>query len=484
MKGNDKKQNFFHQRNRFICVFFVAGCLFLHMGNVQTWGAEKKLSLEVSKTLGEFREQSYEEIAAVFVQVYALQERIEYNEKRLDESDVLIAKSAMRKRFGLGNKSEAEIMENRKSSIERTIIADKSEFEVQKKKLSELLGINVVIGYEFENPLITKEFDRKKLSRLMAGRDISEETQRYINDMFETYVAARKECEALKKERSELSEDLKRAKVLHMMNRLSYFEYVTMQNDLEEIELRLIWQKAECSKELYLLDSQLNGEVLATISEKTVSANDGSYSYVVEEEADSVGYYIHEPVYEDVYEFGLTDLAGAENKLTHYELWVEGVQIGSRTKKDEAVKFVSLDLKETQKVFVRLYKKDTVVADCEINPKVLNGRISFISDYSVETVEDHQVGSYLLETNAYGMVSITIMPDRDEKCVYYNVMTGEGVYLISEDKKKVTQTFQYLGLAKSGLSGLVVNFYDEEENFMYKARFQISDQTLQKIVPD
>ena len=123
---------------------------------------------------------------------------------------------------------------------------------------------------------------------------------------------------------------------------------------------------------------------------------------------------------------------------------------------------------------------DEFVDDCAIDPSVYSSKLN-ITKYTVVTTEDDEVGSFGVETDSNGMLNINFIPAMDEMYAYYNIMTDSGYYLISEEKIALTQDFRYLGFVQDSLDSLIINLYDENQQFMYQARFQTSDKTLRKI---
>ena len=135
---------------------------------------------------------------------------------------------------------------------------------------------------------------------------------------------------------------------------------------------------------------------------------------------------------------------------------------------------------QTESVFIRIYNGNEFVDDCAIDPSVYSGKLN-ITKYTVVTTQDDEVGSFGVEIDSKGMLNINFIPAMDERYAYYNIMTDSGYYLISEEKIALTQDFRYLGFVQDSLDSLIINLYDENQQFMYQARFQTSDKTLRKI---
>ena len=111
--------------------------------------------------------QVYYDISYLFTKIYVLQERINYNEKRLTEYNKTLDKNRTRLTLGMANESDITAMDSKISAIESTLVSDKSNFEAQKKKLGNLIGIDVTAGYEFDNPFVDGEISRDILDDLI-----------------------------------------------------------------------------------------------------------------------------------------------------------------------------------------------------------------------------------------------------------------------------------------------------------------------------
>lgn len=546
----------------------------------------------------------YYNAASLCVKLYVLQEKISYNEDRLAEYEKTLEKNRKRLKLGSASQSDISTLESKVSTIESTLVSDKASFEAQKKKLTNLIGVDVSTGYQFVSPLVDVDIERSMLDELIeytlehdqtyyeAGvatsnalislntnyslmksqygstmtmldsyinqvkngetvdtaafklryneflNKVDEPWQGYkkiwfvkipkewfkgdidgvryvedepyalyesaleyrdavkeqestkdeitesVTDSFENYISSKRSVESLEQQQKDKKQELDKAKKLNLLGKMTYEEYAAVQEEYEEIQLELIQSRADYSELLYSFDRLTCGRITQMLGGTTLSVSadaTGGYSYAVENEGDGVYYYIHQMVSENVFEFGLTVSDDADIEITDFELWVDGVQIGSRTSLSSTIRHLSLDLQSTQRVFVRLYNGNTFIDDCDIDPTVYSGKLNITTDYTIVSNESDLVGHYGLETDSKGMMTINIIPEMDTTYAYYNIMTQEGTYLISEDKIPLTQDFTYLGLAQSGLEELIINFYDESQNFMYKAKFQTSDKSIHKL---
>lgn len=546
-------------------------------------------------------------VSSLFVKVYVLQEKISYNEERLVVYESTLNKNKRRLALGLASQTDIDSMESKVTSVQTTLSSDKSSYEAQKKKLSDLIGVDVTSGYTFEDPFVEGEISRdilddlttytlehdqtyyeariatsnallalntnyslmkqqygsnitmldgyidqikngesvntsafklryneflKKIDEPWTGykkiwfvkipkewfkgeidgvryvedepyvlyesaleyqdavkeqestkTDISNE----VTDTFENYVSTKKAMESLEQQQEDKKAELDKDKKLNLLGKMTYDEYASVQDEYESIQIELMEAKADYSELLYSFDRLTCGKISEMLGLATfaVSADStGGYSYAVENEGSGVYYYIHQMAAENVFEFGLTVSEDADVALTDFELWVDGVQVGSRTPLSSVIRHLSLDLDKTDRVFVRIYNNDTFVDDCDIDPTVYSGKLDITSDYTIVSNESDLVGHYGIETDNKGMMVINIIPEMDTTYAYYNIMTESGDYLQSEDKISIKQDFKYLQLAQSSLEELIINFYDEGGNLVYKARFKDSDKTIRKITED
>lgn len=548
--------------------------------------------------------QVYYDISSLFTKIYVLQERINYNEKRLTEYNRTLDKNRTRLTLGMANESDITAMESKISAIESTLVSDKSNFEAQKKKLGNLIGIDVTAGYEFDNPFVDGEISRDILDdlinytlehdhtyyqaktatsnalialntnyNLMKGQYGSDITMldSYINqikrgdkvdtaafklkyneflkkvdepwtgsyrilfisfpkewfkgsidgvryvedepyalyecaleyqdavkeqestkteisnsvtDTFENYVSSGKAVESVENQIQDKREELIKAKSLNMMGKMTYEEYDAVQSEFEELQLELIQAKADYSEILYGFDRLTCGklsDILGISANFTSTGGSGASSYAVANEGEGVYYYIHQLVSDNVFDFGLTVTEDADVELTHFELWVNGIQIGTRTALGDTIRHLTLNLQQTERVFVRIYNNNSFVDDCDIDPTIYSARLNLTKDYTIVSNKGNLVGTYDISVDDRGIATINFIPEMDELFAYYTIQTESGEYLINEEKQSIKQDFTYLGLASGGLEKLVITFYDEDENLMYKARFQTTDKTLRKI---
>lgn len=542
--------------------------------------------------------------SSLFTKIYVLQEKIEYNEERLQVYQETLKKNQKRLQLGLANQNDIDTMQKKVNTIQKTMIADKTSFEANKKKMTEMIGENVEVGYTFESPFVNGEITRDMLEQLIEHtlnydhsyyqakvttenamlalntnyqlmknqygskmdmldsfidqikkgekvksasfklrydeflkkidepwegvkkiwfvkipkewfkgdidgvRYVEEEPyvlyecaleyqdalleqknteadiRATVTDMFENYISVKKSIETIEEQITEKKEELSKAKSFNLLGKMTYEEYAAIQQEYEELQLELLQGKADYSEILYGLDRLTCGKISSLLEMDDVDnevTKSGGYSFVVEDEGDGVYYYIHQLASENVFDFGLSVSEDADVELTDFELWIDHMQIGIRTSLAQTIRHLSLDLQQTERVFVRIFNGNVFVDDCEIDPSVYSGKLDITKDYEVVTIEDEVVGSYGIEVSQDYTATINIIPEMDEMYQYYNVMTETGEYLIDEQKKPLAEDFIYLYFTENSLDTLVIQFFDENEKYMYRAKFNSQDKTIYKV---
>lgn len=547
----------------------------------------------------------YEKVELQFVSVYMLQERIAYNEKRLEEKDRALAKNRARLLKGLANQTDIDALEKNITTLQNTIASDKRSFEAGKIKLGDLAGITLTSGYDFESPFVDAAIDRTMLDTVMAytlehddafyqvrtasanallslntnydlmkrqyganmylidsfitqaktGQKLDAAafklkyneflvaidkpwTGRYhvwwfiyipaiwtkgdidgvryvedepyalyeaaieyqnakaeedamrtelvqtVTDTFENYVSVRNSCQVMETDLAGKQQELAKASVRNAKGQMTYEEYTDVQEEYEELQMDYLDTKAALSEILYSFDRLSCGAVSAYFDGTGVSlsAADSAKSYVVEEEGDGIYYYIHSFVTDTIFEFGLSISEGYDAvPVDSYELWVDGTQVGSRTKSDQYIRHVALDLTNAQDAFVRLYSAEEFLDDCAFDPEVYSAKLPVTVDYRIEKEENRKVASYALADNNAGLCELRITPEPKEHIASFQIRTKDGAYLKNDAKTDIRNSFRYLPAAGNDLENLIVCFYDDKEALLYEAVFWKADCSVRKL---
>ena len=544
----------------------------------------------------------YEKVELAFVNAYKLQEKIRFNQERIETGETALEKNKVRLAAGLASQSDIDSLEKNLQTLNNTLASDMRSFDAQVEKLSDMVGFDLT-GYTFEDPFVAAGLDRDILDKLIEytieNDDSFYQTQKatsnallaldtnyklmkqqygnkmsmidsYINqakkgeklnaaafkkrygellnavdqpwtgyfkiwfvkipkewlkgsidgvryvedepyalyeaaleyqdcyreeqsqkeelttsvkDSYENYVSAKNSCENLQKQLQKQEKTLEKSKILNTAGKISYEEYTQVQDEYEQMQMDLLEAQASYSEILYSFDRLTCGAVSVYLDGSTTALNTagGGVSYVVEENGTGVYYYIHDLVSGNMFEIGLSIPEDFEPQITDYELWINGEQIGDRTKADETIHHLTLDLDRIDSSFIRLYSGNKVIDDCSFDATVNSGELT-VTSYKVETTSKDQLGTYSLTTDStLGTCTLSIELAADVTASYYNIRTKDGNYLVSDDKIDIHTSFRYLAALKNSLDDLVIDFYDADQKLLYEAVFQTNDQTIQKM---
>ena len=332
---------------------------------------------------------------------------------------------------------------------------------------------------EYEETLVNQEKIRKELTA-------------EVKEAFETVATARREYLNAKKQEGKTEKKLQKELLLNSMGELSYEEYRKSQNQyvLERLEtLEKLGNYQSC---FYRLECITNGAVTEYMNKSlgVPLENDGeSNQYFVEEDAISgAKYFLRSFVEDQMFEFGIYLPKNMKTDITHYELRVGDSVIGKKVEIDQTIKHLTLTLRENEKVYIRLYKKNEFVNDCEINPFTYQGELD-LKEYVIkkkDTSAKRVIGNYeIIRKNEMGLMELRVHMDNAENISYYSIQNEEGKYLLSEEEKiSVNDTFMYMEWLTKEVETLKILCYDKEKALRYTACFDTTNYEIYVIEKD
>ena len=180
------------------------------------------------------------------------------------------------------------------------------------------------------------------------------------------------------------------------------------------------------------------------------------------------------------FEVNITIPDDFEIDITDYELWINNVMVGERTPKDKPLRHLGLDLENLDEVKIRLYNGAEFVDDCVIDPSEESGPLTITSGYDIEKKEGDQLGTFTIELDDYGMLTLKITPD-DEAVKSFGILSEDGKHVGGEDKTDITKEFTYLAILQQSLDDLEVELYDESGAVLHVGRFDSLNGVIKKI---
>lgn len=109
----------------------------------------------------------YKNVELEFIKVYVLQEKIGFNEDRIESYQATLDKNKARLIIGQANQSDIDAIEKKLDKLKSTLASDKRNFEAEKQKLSDMIGIDVSTSYDFMSPFVDAQLDRNMVDKLI-----------------------------------------------------------------------------------------------------------------------------------------------------------------------------------------------------------------------------------------------------------------------------------------------------------------------------
>ncbi len=109
----------------------------------------------------------YEAVSNLYVDIVILQDKIAFEEERLEVMNFTFLKNRAGLVTGQTAEKDVEAMERSLKALNDQIASDQRNLNADKKKLSEMIGMDVTTGYRFENPFVSSRIDRSSLNDLI-----------------------------------------------------------------------------------------------------------------------------------------------------------------------------------------------------------------------------------------------------------------------------------------------------------------------------
>ncbi len=305
-----------------------------------------------------------------------------------------------------------------------------------------------------------------------------------VEDSYDAVITARNAYQVLKQETDLLRGDVDAAMLLNKAGDLSFDELSSQQEMYEDSQMVLLEALSTYTQALSVLDGLSCGaaESMMYASGSNMQAVSGGESFVTEELAEGAMYQIRTSVEDNMFEVGIFIPEQYELEVTSFELWIDNVQIGERTDKQQRISHLALDKENAEKVVIRLYNKDQFIDDCEIDPTEYEGPLKVVKTYKMADRENLTVAGYQTSMRADGLIKLVISPTAEKpEIAFYTVETQAGKRLFEEQLIPIGEPFLYLSLLKGDLKKLRVRFYDASKAELYLTEFDVDSLSLKII---
>ncbi len=308
-------------------------------------------------------------------------------------------------------------------------------------------------------------------------KSAEEEVEAAVTDAFNNYVSVKASYQQYLNDLRDAEEDLKKDEIKSRMGQLTFEEYDSELTSYEELQNSLIDTMKLYSDALYSLDRTTCGGVDAMLNGDEAGIGE---SYAVANSASGAYYYIKQIIQKQEFEVSIYIPDDFVAEITDFELWVDNVQVGTRTAKDAKLRHLGLTFDDEPEVKIRLYNGDEFVDDCIVDANDVSGPLNVVTGYDIKKDEGDNLGTYDLEMNdATGLVEISIKPD-DAKVKYFVVRDSEGKALSSEEPISISSKLVHLQLVETDMSPMTIDLMDEEKNVLYKGRFDTANKKVVK----
>ena len=159
-----------------------------------------------------------------------------------------------------------------------------------------------------------------------------------------------------------------------------------------------------------------------------------------------------------------------EIELTDYELWIDNIQVGSRTPIGKKLRHLVVIKDGIDEAKIRFYNGDKFIDDVVIDPSVESGELKITTGFEIKKQEVAEIGTYEVVNNeTTGMVELKFTM-KDEKIKSFKVLTEDDKPIGSDKPIEIDKPLKYISVLVQSLSELKVEFYGEGEKLIDKGR--------------
>ena len=309
-----------------------------------------------------------------------------------------------------------------------------------------------------------------------------EELDQSVEDAFNNYISVRNSYKQYLKDVSDAGDNLKKDELKNRMGELTFDEYDSEMESYEELQNSMLDAMKLYSTTLYSFDRLTCGGISGLLSGTDADLKTAvvGESFVEKTEADGAYYTLRSIIQEQEFELSLMIPDDFEVEISDYELWVDNIQIGDRTPKDKKLRHLAITKDNVTQAKIRLYNGDSFVDDCVIDPSKESGPLTITSKFEVKRNEPDQLGTYEVNVNdTTGIVEISFTVD-DSDIKSFKVLTEDGKPLGGDTVTDISKPLKYISVIQQSLSELTVEFYDESESLLYKARLNEANAAVIK----
>lgn len=336
------------------------------------------------------------------------------------------------------------------------------------------------IRYIEDEPYALLTAAKEYTAALNEQAAIEKSIEKEVRSEFENIVTARNAYLSLQNNVNTLKDSYQKILAKNKLGEAGYEEVKAVQDEYEEAQMDTIDSLAVYTELLYSYDRLTCGGISALLTGADVSGEsvEGGDSILIEEGEEGAYYTIQSKVEDNLFLFSVSIPKDFQPQVTHYELWVNGIQIGERTVITSALRHLALDLKDVESVFVRFYSDQTFVDDCDIDVTVYHDKLNIKNGYVIKPQTEISAGTYTCKELENGMAEFGMKTELTE-IAYYRLVTAEGQSIFNDTLIPVTEKFRYLSILQDSFSDMKIYLYDEEKQLLYTGQFETNTLKIQ-----
>ncbi|MBR5578961.1 MAG: hypothetical protein IKW28_08210 [Lachnospiraceae bacterium] len=314
------------------------------------------------------------------------------------------------------------------------------------------------------------------LDAILEKENQQKELEGRIESEYNNLVSLRKAYDTAQSSLKKSKNELEKNGILYRLGEMSQEEYLSLLDEHEELQIEQLEALSEYSNGLYAYDRLTCGGITELLM--TAKAQGSSVEAVY---AQGAYYYLESLIQNEEFRLSISLPVDFPIDITDFELWCNNRQIGERTSIEESLRHLKLALSDVEEVKIRFYSDDEFIDDCLINPENNSGPLKIIQQYKSNSKTGAIVGSYsYTNNNITGLITLNLETEPIENIGYYRILNKNGKPLGQKEKLPIKQGLQYLGLLAGSLEELEIEFYDKEENLLYKGYFDTVNSKLKK----
>ncbi|MCL2633093.1 MAG: TolC family protein [Oscillospiraceae bacterium] len=307
-----------------------------------------------------------------------------------------------------------------------------------------------------------------------------------VNSEFEALVTAKNAAASLVKAVEDEKTQLERVIALNKTGKAEYSEVKDKQDEYQSAQVDAIDALAAYNDLLTSFDRLTCGAITKLLRGDGLDTDTGGGGVSLPGDGEgNIYYYIYNDIADMTFVFGLDVPDDFEPEITHFELWYEGVQIGTRTAVGNRLKHLALTIGSSDEVTVRVFDGDKFVAECVVDATSPRDILPIPkAEKPNEIPTEKVIGTYKIETVVTGSIStskLTFVFDTGLGAGFYRIVYGESdVY--SSDLIPVDEGFTYLSLLFGSLSDITVLIYDKNQQPLGEAWLDPSEMTVRQLI--